>query len=174
MSRKIKRIFVVMLIIVMTYNNVCFADMISPSALTAPISLMAGFVSVLFLFLYAFSYFCFMFNKQNKKEIVKNEEETVEKSKKIDLKEAAAINIYKWLMVLIASVAWTVLAFTNTSFFLTLIPTIFSWEAVKQRKEGNKKKAVLLTVLSIIVLVILMYFCSLSFSYDRATRMMVD
>lgn len=170
MIRKIKKILLIMLIFILTYNHFCYADGISTRALTAPISLMGGFISVFVLSIYAITYFCVRVfgqkdmtnNSVNKNVEIDEKNKSNERDdkneviEKIDLREECESKFYLWGMILICCISWTCFTLLNLPFALMVIPIIFSVYALVLRKT-DKKKAKLFLIIAIISMIILTF-----------------
>ena len=59
MIRKVRKIILVMLMMLISYNHVCYADVVSTREMFSPLSLLSALFCLVILLIYASSFFVF-------------------------------------------------------------------------------------------------------------------
>ena len=184
MIRKIKKILLLMLIFVLTYNHFCYADIISTRAMTGSVSLMGGFLAAFVFAIYATTYFGVrLVSKEEATNDSVNEKVEIDEDnkpneqdgktevvEKINLRDECEDKLYLWGMILICCISYTCFAMFNLPFALMVIPIIFSAYAFTLRKI-DKKKAKLFSIIAFITMIILMIVSGMAYDAYIEKRM---
>ena len=118
MIRKVRKIILVMLMMLISYNHVCYADGISTRAMISPISLLGALFCLVILLIYASSFFVFKKIMQLK---TKKETLVVDEKTNADWEEKHEKKLYFWLSATLILLMY----FFTIQFFIPIFVLLF-------------------------------------------------
>lgn len=150
MIRKVRKIILVMLMMLISYNHVCYADGISTRAMISPISLLGALFCLVILLIYASSFFVFKKIMQLK---TKKETLVVDEKTNADWEEKHEKKLYFWLSAtLILLMYFFTLQFFIPIFVLLFFVIILLISKIV-RKKGNKVLSKKIYFIAVLIMV---------------------
>ncbi|MBR3614469.1 MAG: hypothetical protein IKL55_04760 [Clostridia bacterium] len=156
---KVKKIFIIMLVLWLSCNQVCYADVITTRQILTPISVVAGTICAVVLVMYAICFFIFK-SMRNKSQGNETERE------QINLKEESFNNkIYFWVIMLSICLLIFFRMQFRVSLVLLAVPVIAIITSKIFRKKDNIK--IISITIMLISIVLIGIYCYYIYAYNN-------
>lgn len=157
MIRKVRKIILLTLMMLISYNHVCYADVISPREMLSPLSLLSALFCLVILLIYASSFFMFkkiMQLKTKKETLVVDEKNGMfEEKTNADWEEKHEKKLYFWLSATLILLMYFFTLQFFIPFFVLLFFVIILLISKIVRKIGNKVLSKKIYFIAVLIMV---------------------